>query len=169
MLSTQLSAPPSSSPSDTRIVLLDIKGGAGSVSRSRSLSDRDALGKLGIQSRRSAARIIFQLDQQPIHRNPLPLPPPTHRRRAGSLRKTAFEYSNNQIRVYVFIFIHLYSFFLPLVLWRCWLGGRKGIRPVKNWVVGCWCGYLSGARCRFVYGPADATATATRCLLLLLQ
>ena len=22
------------------------------------------------------------------------------------------------------------------MLWRCWLGGRKGIRPVKNWVVG---------------------------------
>ena len=34
------------------------------------------------------------------------------------------------------------------VLWRCWLGGRKGIRPVKTWVVGCWRGYLSGARCR---------------------
>jgi len=32
------------------------------------------------------------------------------------------------------------------VLWHCWLGGRKGIRPVKNWVVGCWHGYLSGAR-----------------------
>jgi len=30
----------------------------------------------------------------------------------------------------------------PSVLWRCWLGGRKGIRPVKNWVVGCWRGYL---------------------------
>ena len=53
---------------------------------------------------------------------------------------------------------------LPSVLWRCWLGGRKGIRPVKNWVVGCWCGYLSGARCRLAYGPADATAT--HCLLL---
>ena len=26
--------------------------------------------------------------------------------------------------------------------WRCWLGGRKGIRPVKNWVVGCWRGCL---------------------------
>ena len=26
---------------------------------------------------------------------------------------------------------------MPSVLWRCWLGGRKGIRPVKNWVVGC--------------------------------
>ena len=25
--------------------------------------------------------------------------------------------------------------------------------------MGCWCGYLSGARCRlFAYGPADATA-----------
>ena len=41
----------------------------------------------------------------------------------------------------------------------CWLGGRKGIRPVKNWLVGCWCGCLSGARCRlFAYGPADATS-----------
>ena len=26
-------------------------------------------------------------------------------------------------------------------------------------MVGCWCGYASGARCRFAYGPADATAT----------
>ena len=28
------------------------------------------------------------------------------------------------------------------VLWSCWLGGKKCIRPVKNWVVGCWHGYL---------------------------
>ena len=53
---------------------------------------------------------------------------------------------------------------IPSVLWRCWLGGRKGIRPVKNWVVGCWHGYLSGARCRLACGPADTTAT--HCLLL---
>ena len=31
---------------------------------------------------------------------------------------------------------------VPSVLWRCCLGGRKGIRPVENWVVGCWHGYL---------------------------
>jgi len=49
--------------------------------------------------------------------------------------------------------------YVPSVLWRCWLGGRKGIRPVKNWVVGCWHGYLSRVSCRFAYGPADATAT----------
>jgi len=54
--------------------------------------------------------------------------------------------------------------FIPSVLWRCWLGGRKGIWPVKIWVVGCWHGYLSGARCTLAYGPADATAT--HCLLL---
>jgi len=53
---------------------------------------------------------------------------------------------------------------LPSVLWCCWLGSRKGIRPVKTWVVGCWHGYLSAARCRLAYGPADATAT--HCLLL---
>ena len=29
----------------------------------------------------------------------------------------------------------------------------------KNWVMGCWGGYLSGARCRlFAYNPVDATA-----------
>ena len=28
--------------------------------------------------------------------------------------------------------------------------------PVKIRVVGCWHGYLSGARCRLAYGPADA-------------
>jgi len=50
------------------------------------------------------------------------------------------------------------------VLWRCWLGGRKGTRPVTNRVVGCWRGHLSGVRCRLAYGPADATAT--HCLLL---
>ena len=53
---------------------------------------------------------------------------------------------------------------LPSVLWHCWLGDRKSIQPVKNWVVGCWRGCLSGARCRLEYGPADATAT--HCLLL---
>ena len=52
----------------------------------------------------------------------------------------------------------------PSVLWHCWLGGRKGIQPVKNWLVGCWHGYLSGARCRIAYGTADAIAT--HCLLL---
>jgi len=45
---------------------------------------------------------------------------------------------------------------------------------VKNWVVGCWRGYLSGARCRLGYGPADASAThclfvyvKSRCLTFL--
>jgi len=35
---------------------------------------------------------------------------------------------------------------------------QKGIRPVKNWVVGCWHGYVSGSRCKFANGPTDATA-----------
>ena len=64
----------------------------------------------------------------------------------------------------VFIVMCLFCVNIYSVLWRCWLGGRKGIRPVKNWVVGCWHGYLSGAKCRFAYDPADATTT--HCLLL---
>ena len=44
------------------------------------------------------------------------------------------------------------------------VGRQEGHQACKNWVVGCWHGYLSGARCRLAYGPADATAT--HCLLL---
>jgi len=48
----------------------------------------------------------------------------------------------------------------------CWLSalallfGRKEEHPAcKNWVMRCWCGYLSAVRCRlFAYGPADAAA-----------
>jgi len=42
-------------------------------------------------------------------------------------------------------------------------GRQEGHPACKNWVVGCWCGYLSGARCRLAYVPADATAI--HCLL----
>jgi len=47
---------------------------------------------------------------------------------------------------------------VPSVLWHCWLGVRKSIRPVKNWMMGTgvviclecgeWCKW-------FAYGPAD--------------
>jgi len=52
---------------------------------------------------------------------------------------------------------------LSSVLWHCCLGGRKGIQPLKTewWDVGM---VMSGSRCRFAYGPADATAT--HCILL---
>jgi len=49
----------------------------------------------------------------------------------------------------------------PSVLWCCWLGSRKGIRPVKTewWGNGV---VLSGARCKwFAYGPTDAIATSS--------
>ena len=40
---------------------------------------------------------------------------------------------------------------LPSVLWHCWLGSRKGIRPLKNWVARYWRGYLFGARCIYLH------------------
>jgi len=52
--------------------------------------------------------------------------------------------------------------FVLSVLWHCWLGIRSSKRPVKNWVMRCWHGYLAGKRCKwFACGPADATATST--------
>jgi len=49
---------------------------------------------------------------------------------------------------------------LASVLWHCCLSGRKNIQPVKSWVMRCWHGYLSGAKCKwFAYGAADSFAT----------
>jgi len=36
------------------------------------------------------------------------------------------------------VFEHWLSCF-PSVLWHCWLGDRKGIRPVKSLMLVCWC------------------------------
>ena len=46
-------------------------------------------------------------------------------------------------------------------LMNCWstafsaltllVGRQEGHPACKNWVVGCWCGYLSGARCRLAW------------------
>ena len=55
------------------------------------------------------------------------------------------------------LFCVLIKLCLPSVLWRCWLGGRKGIRPVKK-LSGGVLAWLSGMRCRLAYSPADATA-----------
>jgi len=50
----------------------------------------------------------------------------------------------------------------PSVLWQCYFGVRKSIRPVQNWVMRCWHGYLSAVRCKwFAYGPADAATTSS--------
>ena len=46
------------------------------------------------------------------------------------------------------------------LFWHCWLGIRKSIWPVKNRVMRCWCGYLSGVRCSlFAYCLANASAS----------
>ena len=46
---------------------------------------------------------------------------------------------------------------MPSVIWL--LVGHQEEHPAcKNWLMRCWCGYLSGVRCRlFAYSPADVT------------
>jgi len=66
---------------------------------------------------------------------------------------------NNSSMIVTLWIIH--SLFITHVLEFDTVGGiRKSIRPVTNWVMRYWRGYLSGVRCKwFAYGPADATAT----------
>ena len=49
---------------------------------------------------------------------------------------------NTQLNIYIFVTLPA-QYCMPSVLRHCCLGGKKGIRPVKNWVVRCWHGYLS--------------------------
>ena len=51
---------------------------------------------------------------------------------------------------------YMYCAFSALTLL---VGRQEGHPAYKNKVVGCCCGYLSWARCRLAYGPAEATAT----------
>ena len=75
------------------------------------------------------------------------------------LRTMLIKFAFNYFISYLIYGFHT-SAFSALTL----LVGRQEGHPVcKNWVVGYWHGYLSGARCRLAYGPADATAT--HCLL----
>jgi len=48
---------------------------------------------------------------------------------------------------------------VAVVLWCCWLGGRKGIQPVKNLSGGVLAWFSVWGQVRFAYGPANATAT----------
>ena len=63
--------------------------------------------------------------------------------------------------MYLRVHIKWFSFSALTLL----VGSQEG-HPAskKNCVVGCWRGYLSGAKCRIAYGPADATATHGRLL-----
>ena len=63
--------------------------------------------------------------------------------------------------MFISLFLMITRTFSALTLLFGW---HEGHPACKNWVVGCWRSYLSGARCRLAYGPADATAT--HCLLL---
>jgi len=66
----------------------------------------------------------------------------------------------------VFVVFTLFSsqkFFFAFSALTLLAGQQEGHPACKNRVVGYWRGYLTGARCRLAYGPADATATATHC------
>jgi len=75
------------------------------------------------------------------------------------------------IKFYLLTYLHtnfytaLYDLLVAFIALTLLVGRQEGHPAGKKlewW--GCWRGYLSGARCRLAYGPADATAT--HCLLL---
>ena len=52
------------------------------------------------------------------------------------------------------------SSLFPSVLWHCWLGDRKGIQPVKNWVLVCWWRWFDWNFARLI-APVVTTTSIT--------
>ena len=53
----------------------------------------------------------------------------------------------------------VYYVFIAFSAMTLLVGCQEEHPACKNWLMRCWCGYLSGSRCGlFAYGPADATA-----------
>ena len=49
-----------------------------------------------------------------------------------------FAFSILVTRLLTFLFHCLAVLFFPSVLWHCWFGNRKDIRPIKSWMLVCW-------------------------------
>jgi len=52
--------------------------------------------------------------------------------------------------------------FPPSVLWHCWLGDRKGIWPVKSWVLICWWWWFVWSFARLI-APVVTTSSIILC------
>jgi len=48
------------------------------------------------------------------------------------------------------------------LIWHCWLGDRKGIRPVKSWVLVCWWWWFDWSFARFM-APVITTTSVILC------
>ena len=48
------------------------------------------------------------------------------------------------------------------VLWHCWLGDRKGIQPVKSWVLVCWWWWFDWSFARLI-APVVTTTSVILC------
>ena len=56
-------------------------------------------------------------------------------------------------------FAYLPSLFRS-VLWHCWLGDRKGIRPVKHWMLVCWWWWFDWSFTRLIAPVITTTSMA---------
>ena len=54
----------------------------------------------------------------------------------------------------------------PSVLWHCWLGNRKGIRPVERWVLVCWWWLSDWSFVHLIYLIAPVVTITTSIILI---
>ena len=65
-------------------------------------------------------------------------------------------------RVQEFFTTAVWGQFFPSVLWHCWLGDRKGIRPVRSWMLVCWWWWFDWSFARLI-APVVTTTSIILC------
>ena len=53
----------------------------------------------------------------------------------------------------------------PSVLWHCWLGDRKDIQPVKNWMLVCWLRWFDWSFARLIAPVVQLSPLTTSIIL----
>ena len=69
---------------------------------------------------------------------PAGLQAPNYHRRHRALRSTRLPLYDPAHNSFYTCSSHSIEKCFPSVLWHCWFGDRKGIRPVKSWMLVCW-------------------------------
>jgi len=62
----------------------------------------------------------------------------------NSLPRSTYDFlvSYGAVIILSYLIFSWVSILLPSLFWHWWLGIKKGMWPIKNWVMRCWHGYL---------------------------
>jgi len=79
--------------------------------------------------------------------------------------KIALKSAKKNFAIVVVMHFYALGMHFPSVLCHCWLGDRKGIRPVKNWMLICWWWWFEWSFARLIAPVVQLSPLTTSIIL----